>query len=131
MLRAGTDTGSLVNHLHSRAVRGEPEPHVGMGATLLSYTDRSPATVIKVYDVRGVVYIDVQTDTYRRIDSNGMSEMQEYDYTPNPAGYIQTFRKTTDGFWQGCYKNSATGRYNKRDGGLRLGARERYHDFSF
>jgi hypothetical protein len=34
-MRIGTQTNSLVNHLYSRAVNGQPEPVIGMGATLL------------------------------------------------------------------------------------------------
>ena len=44
-MNLGTETGSVMNHLMSRMVRGEPAPRVGMGATLLSWTDRHAATV--------------------------------------------------------------------------------------
>mgnify|MGYP001576962564 CR=1 FL=1 len=41
-LRAGTQTGSLINHLMSGSKGAEPE--VGMGATILGWSDRHPAT---------------------------------------------------------------------------------------
>ena len=43
MLRAGTDTGSLVNHVMSCGK--SPAPEEGMGCTFLSWTDRHAGTV--------------------------------------------------------------------------------------
>jgi len=110
--------GSLVNHLHSRMTKGEPEPVVGMGVTMLSYCDRSPGTIIAV-DAKGFT---VQADLYKRTDSNGISESQEYEYTPDPKGatyrYARVSRGTDKGKWQlGGKKNG---------GSIRLGHRERY-----
>lgn len=125
-------TGSLVNHLQARGVKGQPTPEVGMGATLLSYTDRHPGTIISVETVRSVVYLEVQEDNYKRIDSNGMSECQDYEFTCNPNGAINTFRQGKDGMWEKVYKNPETGRWKKTDSrGLRIGERDRYYDFSF
>lgn len=125
-------TGSLVNHLFARGVKGQPTPEVGMGATLLSYTDRHAATICSVETIRGTLYISVQEDNAVRTDSNGMSESQEYTYTPNPDGYVKTFRLGKKGMWEAVYKNPETGRWNvSQVGGLRIGSRETYHDFSF
>lgn len=129
-MRIGTETASLVNHMYSRMVVGEPAPYVGMPATLLSWTDRNPATVIEVNNAKR--YIVVQDDDYRRIDSNGMSESQEYEYTPNPEGSTRIFRKDKKGQWVQHYVNPETKRLvQSRGRGLLLGRREAYFDFSF
>lgn len=125
MLKAGTETGSLMNHLFSREVGVEPA--IGMGATLLHWTDRDPATVV-AWDGK---LLTVQEDSYKRVDKNGMSESQEYEYTPNPQGSLSHFKRDKNGGWFQVIKNPETGRFNKRGGGLRLGERERYYDFSF
>jgi hypothetical protein len=46
-MKLGTHTGSLTNHIYSRAVPITPE--VGMGCTLLSWSDRHPATIIDIF----------------------------------------------------------------------------------
>ena len=129
-MKLGTETGSVINHLYSRMTEGEPAPYVGMGATLLSWTDRNPATVVEVnMDKR---YIVVQDDDYTRVDSNGMSEAQEYQYTPNPNGCTRIFRKNKKGEWVMHQINPKTGRLVQSRGcGLRLGERNKYYDYSF
>jgi hypothetical protein len=125
-------TGSMVNHLYARGVNGQPTPVVGMGATLLFYSDRRAATITKVELIRGKLYLTVQEDYSVRTDKNGMSECQDYDYTPNPTGRVQLFRQGKTGMWEQVRKNSETGRYVKTDvGGLRIGSRNTYYDFSF
>lgn len=129
-MNLGTQTASLVNHLHSRAVIGQPEPKAGMGATLLHWTDRSAATVIG-WDADKQI-ITVQDDHARRTDTNGISEQQVYEYTPNPHGPIRHFRRTTTGTWRSVRFNPDSKRWVFADGlGLRLGEREHYHDFTF
>ena len=32
-MKLGTETGSMTNHIYSRATKGQPDPAVGMGAT--------------------------------------------------------------------------------------------------
>ncbi len=68
-------------------------PHVGDGATFGCGSDRYPYTVIEVRrDGRELV---LQADDYKRTDSNGFSESQEYEYTPNTNGglVVVTLRK--------------------------------------
>ena len=130
-MRLGTETGSLVNHLHSRAVIGQPEPTVGMGATMLGWSDRHPGTIIEVFSIRRTKFIVVQADKYKRIDKNGMSESQEYEYTPDTEGAKYTFRIGRSGQWEEVYFNENK-RWVKTSGqGLRIGEREKYYDFSF
>jgi hypothetical protein len=127
-MNAGTQTGSLVNHLYSRMTIGAPEPTVGMGVTMLSWTDRDAGTIVEVNMKRR--YIAVVEDNAKRLDNNGISEGQEYEFTPNPDGYVYYYRKDKKGQWRKCYYNE-----NKRlvfgNGGLIVGRREKYYDFSF
>jgi hypothetical protein len=129
-MRLGSQTNSVINHLLSRATVGQPVPTIGMGATLLGWTDRAPATIVGVF--KATQMIRVQEDNYRRVDKNGMSECQTYEYSPNPEGYVHTFRRNKHGAWEEVAFNPATNRYKKTGGhGLRIGDREKYHDFSF
>lgn len=129
-MNIGSQTGSLVNHLLSRSVNGQPVAEVGMGATLLAWTDRYPATIIEVLNEGKMVR--VQEDSAVRVDVNGMSESQTYEFTANPAGRVVTFRQRANGMWQEVFFNAETKRWNKVDGlGLRIGSRAKYYDFSF
>jgi hypothetical protein len=114
-MRLGTETGSVLNHLMSGG--GQPAPAVGMAATVLYWSDRHAATVIKVT----AKTVTVQEDKAVRTDQNGMSEVQQYDYSPDPEGRVLTFRLNK----KGAYVNRKSGR------GLLLGVRRHYHDYSF
>lgn len=128
-MNLGTQTSSVVNHLYSSMTKDAPTPTVGMGATVLCWSDRRAATVTAVE--KNIV--TVQEDTATRVDDNGMSEDQTYTYAPNPNGYIQYFRVGKDGKYTEVTKNSTTGRWNKQgsSSGLILGFRRQYYDFSF
>ena len=63
MMKAGTQTGSLVNHLMSQDTPIAPE--IGMGATILSWTDRNAGTIVKITPKQ----IHVQEDNAERTDS--------------------------------------------------------------
>jgi len=129
-MNLGTETGSLMNHLYSRMTIGEPEPVVGMGATLLSWTDRNPATIVEVNTKKR--YIVVQEDHAVRVDSNGMSEAQEYHFTPNPDANRRIYRKVKSGEWVEHQINPETGRLvQSRSAGLRIGERDKFYDYSF
>lgn len=135
-MRLGTETGSVVNHLYSRMTNGQPKPEVGMGVTLLSWTDRYPGTIQKVEEYCHKVWlyqIEVTEDEAVRTDSNGMSESQSYEYTPQPDGVRTLFRfNKKTGEWVSGRINQETGRFNIARGyGLIIGRREKYHDFSF
>ena len=132
MLKAGRDTGSLTNHLYSRMTKNMPEPVVGMGATLLSWTDREAATIVQVVKLKnGGWIVAVTEDTAKRIDSNGFSESQEYEYTSNPDGARTCFRYEDGKGWRQV-RETDKGRWKLTGGkGLLIGAREKYHDFSF
>lgn len=125
--------GSIQNRISERSVKGQPEPYVGMGATRLYYSDRAAYTIVEVEKLKdGRFLIAIQADNAKRIDDNGMSEIQDYEYTPNPQAGKDYFRTTKEGTWQQVRKNVETGRWNIiQNGGLRIGDRDTYHDFSF
>ena len=85
------ETNSLVNYMDGRSKY--PDPVVGMGATRLMYTDRKPLTIVEVLRTKSgtLVGVKVQEDNARRIDSNGMSESQEYEYSPNPEAAVRIY----------------------------------------
>ncbi len=137
MMKLGTETNSLVNHLYSRETIGQPKPVVGMGATLLGWTDRKPATIRRATEIASKVWayeIVVTEDDARRIDNNGMSESQEYEYSVREDGYRLLFRQDRKtGAWYEMRRNETTGKLNRVSGANRIviGRREKYHDFSF
>lgn len=114
-------TGSLVNLITGNSKN--PNPTVGMGATVLMWTDRSPATVVEVS--KSGKSVTIQSDNYRRTDTNGMSECQDYEYTPNPNGSKRVFTLRKNGRW---VAEGSTMNAGER---LSLGHRDRYYDFSF
>jgi hypothetical protein len=123
MMIAGKDTGSLVNHLYSRA-REPAEIKVGDGATVLSWTDRHAGTVISV-TAKAIV---VQEDTATRTDRDGpFTESQSYSYAPNPNGREWTFKRVPRGRAAGQWREGGV-----TDGqGVIFGHREEYRDPSF
>lgn len=115
MLKAGTETGSLMNHAMSRSA--SPAPEIGMGATILMWTDRHAATITWV-SASGKS-VRVQRDRAIRADQNGMSESQAYSYERDEQGKSMTFRMTKRG-WR-----------SPRGCGLAIGHRAEYYDYSF
>jgi hypothetical protein len=131
-MKLGSQTGSVTNHIYSRATRGQPDPVVGMGATVLCWTDRHAATIIDVQLTGKGTIVRVRRDKATRVDSNGFSESQQYLYEPQTSGPFETF--LFDGSrWQELTMNERTGRLNKVKGGrgLRIGEREEYWDPCF
>ena len=75
-------------------------------------------------DGDGRVEVVVQADDYRRTDKNGISEMQTYEYTPNPDACKITVTKRKDGFWRKVGDSNGGGRFSFK-------ARNAYQDPSF
>ncbi len=128
-------SGSLVNDIYQRSTKGQPEPEVGMPVTFLGYTDRNPGTIVQTFTIGAFRYFQATHDHYQRTDDNGMSEMQTYDYTPRPKAQRYTYRQKhsePDAPWRQVNINER-GNYVNVNGadGIRLGVREKYHDFSF
>ena len=112
--------GSIDNRMMENSKM--PTPQVGMGATEMCYTDRHPYEVIAVKDDR---HITVRELDWKRIDTNGMSDCQDYEYFSNPENRTAELFRTKQGQWRerigrslGC-------------NGFYIGYAERYHDFSF
>jgi hypothetical protein len=121
-MTAGKQTGSLINHLYSGMV-GCPAPEVGMGATVLGWTDRKAGTIIFV---EGDFFV-VQLDKVNRTDGLGMTESQSYAYEPDTKGPSYTFRKVARGKAKGAWRENGS-----KDGhGVLIGRRDHYFDFSF
>lgn len=94
---------------------------IGGGATLCLATDRYAGTVIGMSKSGRTIYW--QFDKVVRVDNNGMSESQEYDYKCDPDAPVReyTLRKN--------------GRYIEKGGSLTssflVPGRHEYRDFSY
>lgn len=113
--------GSLINMISGSDPQLAPE--VGMGATILMWSDRKAATVIAVS--KSGKSLTVQYDKAIRTDSYGMSDAQSYRYERNPEGATAEYTKRKNGQW-----------VRKGDpvkGGQRLGLgyRDHHYDYSF
>jgi hypothetical protein len=108
--------GSLFNRLQEHSAYQKPE--VGMGATQLMYTDRLPFTITRVSDSGKTFW--AKEDVATRTDSNGISECQSWEFTPDPNAPEVEVRWTGKG-WKRKGHSSF----------FAIGKRERYHDFSF
>ncbi len=116
-------TASATNAITIRSLQSKPE--VGMGATLMCYTDRHAYTIVATASVRGSKTIYAQRDRATRTDSNGQSESQDYSYAPNPEASVEPFTLRKDGTY--------IKRGEPMNGGSRLviGEREEWEDPSF
>jgi hypothetical protein len=120
-MRLGSDTGSVNNWLLS-GTNGAPVPEVGMGATILMWSDRYPATIVAVGP--DAKWVDIQEDSAVRIDSNGMSDCQAYRFEACPGAPVRRFTLRKDGGY-------ILAGESMRGLRLRIGDRSAYHDFSF
>ena len=71
--------GSLQNRLEE-GKQFVDEIKVGTGITEYSWSDRHPYEVIEVIDQKHII---IRALDYRRIDDNGMSDAQSYEYISN------------------------------------------------
>ena len=112
-------TTSIINTIMH--VTKSEEPQVGMGATVLAWTDRYAGTIVEVKHTQAgkVKEVVVQEDKATRTDGFGMSDSQTYAYEADPQGRLFSIY---------YFK----GEVSKRSGyGLAVGIRRKYHDFSF
>jgi hypothetical protein len=103
--------------------REDPKPEVGMGATYQVGSDRYAGTITEVSENLKEVWF--QYDDAIRVDGNGMSESQKYEFKPNKfaSKVLFTLRKNGKYLRQGTPLN--------RGVGLGIGRRSHYYDFSF
>ena len=98
-------------------------PTPGEGATIIHHSDRSACTITEV-SANGKRVV-VQQDIARRVDKNGMSESQQYEYSPNPEGGKNAFTLRKNGQW------IMEGKPMKNGTPLHIGYRDEFYDFSF
>lgn len=112
--------GSLQNRLMEDSAM--PKPEVGMGVTEMLWSDRSPYEIVEVKDDRHVL---IRALDYKRIDNNGFSECQEYEYYPNENNPVTMIFLTKKGEWRE--------RIGRRLGSTRfvIGFAEKYYDPCF
>jgi hypothetical protein len=143
-MKLGTETGSVVNHLYSRAVIGQPEPEVGMGVTMLFWTDRAPGTIQRVFKIGKNTAIEVTFDASTLVSGSTQSESQEWQFTEKSGSTRMTYMRKPNGTWKNMVHKAIdvdedAGRtiYSKRwsqsgsGAGLRIGKRDKYIDPCF
>jgi hypothetical protein len=105
----------MTNYLLS-ARKGQPAPEVGMGVTILRWTDRDPGTITRVSPSGKSFWF--REDLAERTDGGSMSEYQEWAFTADAKAPEQMARLTKAG-------------WRVRGTAVRVGSREKYYDFSF
>jgi hypothetical protein len=91
----------------------QPDPVLGLGATISWVEDRAACTVIAVSPSGNKV--TVRRDKAIRTDDNGMSQSQSYRFERDPHGAVDVFYRQGDGSYKA---------HGKR---LTLGLRNAYH----
>ena len=98
-------------------------PNIGDGATIHSYTDRNPATVIFVSDRE----IQIQSDNYEVVSGSEHDGSAEYVYYRNLTGHVTCIRPIRSGHLKGQWRVNG-----RKDGNsVSFGNRSRYRDPSF
>lgn len=113
--------GNLTNRITETVKPATPV--VGMGATVIFFSDRKAATITKVE--RDGKLITVQEDKAIRTDKNGQSDSQDYRYEPNPKGQLAQATLRKNGAYVmvgGAMKNGTI---------VRVGERDEYYDYGF
>lgn len=108
--------GNIMNRFMESA--SQPAPKVGDGATICQFSDRKAGTIIEVS--KSGKTIKIQLDDYRRVDENGMSDAQTYEYSPNPQGIVYEAR-LRNGKWKTLHTKY----------GVIIGRRDQHHDYSY
>jgi hypothetical protein len=118
-------TNSLVNGVMGGARQIEPE--VGMGATVLHWTDRSPATIVAVHRNKSgaVTGVSIQGDVATVIKGGEHNGSAEYTYAANPEAPITRYTVRQNG----AFVREGSGAKNGER--IAIGRRERYYDPSF
>ena len=113
--------GSFQNRLAENCK--QPKPEVGMGVTEYCWSDRHAYEITEVIDDRHII---IRRLDYKRIDNNGMSECQDYEYTSNPDNHSIKLFLTKQGQWK-----ERIGSHSLGCNTFGIGRAEEYYDFSF
>lgn len=96
--------GSLDNRFAEDINHNGCKVEIGMGVTELCYSDRHAYEVVAIKDDR---HITIRRLKAKRIDHNGLSECQDYEYTSNPDGATRNLFLTKKGQWRDRYREHA------------------------
>jgi hypothetical protein len=143
--------GGLINRLGENS---KPQvPTVGMGGTIFHYSDRTAVTIVEVSKDGTTIWYT--GDTTKRVDANGMSDAQAYEYTTNwdasrgmakldktgrwriyspvteMRSYTEPDGKTGWGWFAVKHAKTGATRYRKTSEIIGVGSRDAYHDYSF
>lgn len=88
--------GSINNRIEENQMYCE-EIKVGTYATEYMWSDRHAYEVVEVFDQNHVV---IRQLIATRVDHNGMSECQDYEYAQNPNGSLEEIKKGRNGQWR-------------------------------
>ena len=115
-MKLGTETSSLVNHIYSNQQAKTPE--VGMGATVLLWSDRHAYTITRVSPSGKTFWMtqDIATRT-----EEGMTDAQDYTYEQDMNAEEEKVTLRRDGKWKIQQLNDT----------VKIGVRDEHHDFSF
>lgn len=133
-MKLGTQTGSLVNHVMTHGATHAHDIEVNTGATICLYTDRHAGTIIKTFNHGKSSFIVWQRDTAVRVDNNGLSDAQKFEYKSDPNGSTRTFRyDEKKEMWREVIRDEHSGRWRLTGSstGIILNSRDEYFDFSF
>jgi len=111
--------GSLINNIYENTKPAKPE--IGMGATLIMWSDRHAYTITGVSPSGKT--IKLQRDKATRVDKNGMSDAQDYKYEPDIEAPVETATLRKDGRYK--LKGYTSG------GTVLIGKRDEYYDYTF
>lgn len=87
--------GSITNRIEENKNYEGKDIYVGMKATEYMWSDRHAYEVVEVFDQEHIV---IRRLNAKRVDSNGMSECQEYEYTSNEKASREEIKKTKTGW---------------------------------
>lgn len=113
--------GNLMNRIEEGP--GGPVPEVGMGVTILMWSDRHAATISWVSENKK--FLKIQRDIPTRISGDIYSESQEYTFAQDKdaAEHVYSIRK--NGMWIHAGESMKNGQ------AIRIGDRSEYYDPSF
>ena len=108
--------GSLTNRLEENCYFSNTKGNIQVGTpcTIYSWSDTHPYEVIEVINQEHLIIRQLDA---KRIDKNGMSDCQEYEYSSNPNNWTREIKLTKYG-WKEVMRYNLE-KYNiimKRDG---------------